>query len=784
MIWPVPIALMQFLAQMVAAPWINDDMEVAVGARDNQNPFWRFVHRVKMVIVVVGGLLTMTTIAWICIESKKATALPVIRPPVWPCETASLPKCMQIGGNLTDGSMAVYGTNSYGLNRFNMSTTARSNCYSEMEKRAGNTFAHKKGQCQIFNCSRKEDLIPDWDNKTSDGWFVYSNVKAMCPYTTKAGSQVVAAHLFEWNWADVGKECQNYLGPAGFNVVQVSPPTEHILGTSWTTRYQPVSYLLNSRSGTQQEFIQMVGACYNAGVSVMVDVVVNHMATTFYEAGKQCHGDECVGFNGTIFGSRMFSGTKRHSPPDASDEMAVYTSPNSFHHLPADFTSNCGWPPYSNDRYLCDMNSLPDINTENLQSQQMLLRYLFGLFEIGVTHVRVDAASNMYASSLNGFLNRIPWDYVVQEYYGIDLSLQTDAMDLGHVTDFDFGLNMAKQGAIFDAWNPDAGTWWDTKDKFSMLLNLRDVPRYPHGLGPPENHGLIFLSNHDLQRERWKECPPLGPACPDAYCTNPDDFTSEGNKCAPIYKHGQQYNLAQHFMLAFPYSLGFRLISSYAFDSFSQGPPLADPDGSPNKSTSRSVWKPGQRDFKGYPDLCKRTPEESPVNYTSWENDSETPWVCEHRWEGVAGMVRFRRAIANESWANVHQLFDDREGHFGYIIGSRSDLKDVRAFVALSRGFSKYTQHGPNSTLSLHNLSLRVGLPAGSYCNMASLSQPLVSEDDAKRCRQNDTIQVDVNHTIAYGLLASGKMVAIHRRYIFDQPSCGPGAQSEECLRL
>ncbi len=49
-------------------------------------------------------------------------------------------------------------------------------------------------------------------------------------------------HLFEWNWQDVAQECEQFLGPKGYAAVQVSPPNEHITGSQWWTRYQPVSY--------------------------------------------------------------------------------------------------------------------------------------------------------------------------------------------------------------------------------------------------------------------------------------------------------------------------------------------------------------------------------------------------------------------------------------------------------------------------------------------------------------------------------------------------------------
>ena len=37
----------------------------------------------------------------------------------------------------------------------------------------------------------------------------------------------VIVHLFEWKWTDIARECESFLGPYGFEAVQVSPPNEH-----------------------------------------------------------------------------------------------------------------------------------------------------------------------------------------------------------------------------------------------------------------------------------------------------------------------------------------------------------------------------------------------------------------------------------------------------------------------------------------------------------------------------------------------------------------------------
>jgi 1,4-alpha-glucan branching enzyme len=50
-----------------------------------------------------------------------------------------------------------------------------------------------------------------------------------------------------------------------------------ISGEQWWTRYQPVSYLLESRSGNRDEFAKMISRCRAVGVNIYVDTVINHM---------------------------------------------------------------------------------------------------------------------------------------------------------------------------------------------------------------------------------------------------------------------------------------------------------------------------------------------------------------------------------------------------------------------------------------------------------------------------------------------------------------------------
>lgn len=65
----------------------------------------------------------------------------------------------------------------------------------------------------------------------------------------------------------------------------MSPPNENVIYNKksvqrpWYERYQPVSYELNTRSGTEEQFKDMVQRCNAVSVRIYVDAVINHMTS-------------------------------------------------------------------------------------------------------------------------------------------------------------------------------------------------------------------------------------------------------------------------------------------------------------------------------------------------------------------------------------------------------------------------------------------------------------------------------------------------------------------------
>jgi alpha-amylase len=266
-------------------------------------------------------------------------------------------------------------------------------------------------------------------------------------------------HLFEWSWNDIARECEDYLSPLGYAAVQVSPPNEHRQGSEWWTRYQPVSYDLNSRSGNITQFSSMVQRCSSVGVEIIVDAVVNHMAS-----------GSGVGTDGSSYGGRSYPGT--------------YGS-QDFHNN-GNPTSNCGINNYTNRKEVqeCDLVGLPDLNTGTTYVQERIAKYITDMYNLGVRGVRIDAAKHIDAGQLKSIMNRVPSNmYVFQEVIdGANEPIKpAEYFGIGDVTEFNFARNLR---SVFASGS------------------LADLRNFGEAWGlMPNDYAVTFIENHDTERE-------------------------------------------------------------------------------------------------------------------------------------------------------------------------------------------------------------------------------------------------------------------------------------------
>ena len=287
----VPLCLAQFVVQMLAAPCIRQDLGVASSSslyrdRDrpdrhdhpdparrgslNQNSCGCLGRAVRACSIKHAmGLRRLPPRLAIACGVCLAIATLVVEVVLLhkPFPFAPARRCLQKGisrsvckliADETDprpaDTFAEFGRGHYGKNNFNQSTTGKFNCNQRMKRLNGNTFVFwDEGRCQVWSCDPEfPEELPDQPLEGGEIWSRHCNMSMQ---------NEIMVHLFEWPWPAIAEECETYLGPAGVTAVQVSPPTEHVLGDSWSTRYQPVSFKLDSRSGTPDEFSNMVARC-------------------------------------------------------------------------------------------------------------------------------------------------------------------------------------------------------------------------------------------------------------------------------------------------------------------------------------------------------------------------------------------------------------------------------------------------------------------------------------------------------------------------------------------
>uniref|UniRef100_A0A3Q4HJI5 Alpha-amylase n=1 Tax=Neolamprologus brichardi TaxID=32507 RepID=A0A3Q4HJI5_NEOBR len=329
-------------------------------------------------------------------------------------------------------------------------------------------------------------------------------------------------HLFEWRWADIAQECERFLGPKGFGGVQISPPNEHILVNNpfrpWWQRYQPISYKLCSRSGSEAELKDMISRCNKVGVNIYVDAVINHMCGSgggagthsscgsWFDAGKE-------DFPSVPYSSLDFNDNKCKT---GSGEIENY-----------------------GDIYQvrdCRLVGLLDLALEKDYVRGKVTEYMNKLINMGVAGFRVDACKHMWPGDLRAVYGRLnnlntQWfpggarPFIYQEV--IDLGGEAisanEYVSLGRVTEFKYGLRstIIKCISFFFAVFRNWGEGW------GFMAN---------------GNALVFTDNHDNQRGH-----------------------GAGGASILTFWDPRLYKMAVAYMLAHPYGVT-RVMSSYRWD--------------------------------------------------------------------------------------------------------------------------------------------------------------------------------------------------------------------------
>ena len=268
----------------------------------------------------------------------------------------------------------------------------------------------------------------------------------------------VGVQLFMFPWTSIAEQCESTLGPAGYGWVLTSPPQEHITGDEWWIHYQPVSHQVESRLGTREEFAAMVDACHEAGVDVIADAVVNHMAGV--ESGTGWAGTEFTHYE---YPGLFAEGDFHRCTESASGDIEDYGDAAEVQN--------------------CELVNLADLDTASEGVRATLRAYLEDLRSLGVDGFRIDAAKHMSPEDVAAIVSELPEDtWVVQEVIRASGEPITPEqyLDSGAVFEFTWGRDI--RGIV-------GGSSW------SVFADMGWNSQYA-----PSEFAVPFVTNHDTER--------------------------------------------------------------------------------------------------------------------------------------------------------------------------------------------------------------------------------------------------------------------------------------------
>ena len=273
-----------------------------------------------------------------------------------------------------------------------------------------------------------------------------------------AGSRDAGILLFQYTWDSIADECAA-LSEIGIDWVLTSPPQEHVVRDEWWGHYQPVSYLIESRLGTRDEFAAMVATCAEHDVDIVADAVINHMTGL---------GTPGVGWAGSAYEHYSYPGL---------------WGPDDFHQCTESPTGDIIDYRDEAEVQTCELVNLADLRTGEPRVQERLRSYLDDLLSLGVAGFRIDAAKHMAPADIAAIVEGLPeGTRVYQEVIrgqGEPITPE-QYLGTGHVWEF-----------------------LQARTLTSMVESERLNPEVvfgPEGGSIPSEQAISFVDNHDTER--------------------------------------------------------------------------------------------------------------------------------------------------------------------------------------------------------------------------------------------------------------------------------------------
>ncbi|PJI10540.1 MULTISPECIES: alpha-amylase family glycosyl hydrolase [Clostridium] len=288
---------------------------------------------------------------------------------------------------------------------------------------------------------------------------VYADTINNLPSNTKDGTILQA---FDWSFDTIKSELPN-IKAAGFKTVQVSPVQGTKNGTkdanNWWILYQPTNQAIgNAQLGTYDDFKSLCSEAKQYGISIIVDVVMNHMAN-----------------NGQA--DQLYD----YIDPDFKDQ-ALY------HH-----NGQCSSPSDYTDRWKMTQcgTGEPDLNTQSPEVQRRAIRFLNQCVDAGASGFRFDSAKHIETNK--GLDANKPWSGNYWDNVLGSLHNKSNEYICGEVLQ-DTNCNIDAYESFMDVTASSYG--WNLRKAIHDDHNLGEVSTMDMG-GLDPSKVVDFVETHD-----------------------------------------------------------------------------------------------------------------------------------------------------------------------------------------------------------------------------------------------------------------------------------------------
>ena len=285
-------------------------------------------------------------------------------------------------------------------------------------------------------------------------------------------------HAWDWKFTDVTKNIKD-IAEAGYSIVQVSPCQvceDLTTNNEWWKLYQPYDYKFGNALGSEDEFKEMCDTAEEYGVSIVVDVVANHMA-----------------------------GTGTGACEERKPEVDKWWTDDKFHKSGVKFTGT-----YDNDREKMVRSNIgmPDIATEREDVQGRMIDYLNTMLDMGADGFRYDAAKHIGTTSDTGEAKDTFWKNISEAV----AKKRPDALVYGEILN---GMPVSDEYYVKDGIKvTESQKGWNMKDLLqkggssaAYVDNGKEVTfkdlAFTYQRKASDNKLITWVENHDTYLNHW-----------------------------------------------------------------------------------------------------------------------------------------------------------------------------------------------------------------------------------------------------------------------------------------